>query len=134
MAQITAVTSLGFFIQDSVLIVKLSILQASCCISLSLYSCTVKKEFTRLWSHVFFMLILVLTTATLLGINLKNYLIILFFSVGVALWFSLVTHNAIELIKTTEADEGFYGALMVQTDFTLLTKRCWDNKRRNSNL
>lgn len=108
---------------NCILMVKLSIMFASCCTALSLYSCCVKSQFTRQWSHAFFLLILLIVTGCVIGLNLNHCKILLAFSAGTALWCSWVTHNTMELIKTVSATEAIYAAFTVQTDVAFLIKQ-----------
>lgn len=124
-AQSAVLICLNYFIEDSSLVVKFSMLQASCCIALSLYSCCVKNTFTRLWSHIFFAMILAVATGGIIGLNLHLYAALLYCALAVALWCSFITHNAMHLTKIVSAKEGFYAALLIQTDlFFLLRLHC----------
>lgn len=122
-AQTTVVLCTGLWMEDFMHVVKLSIMLASCCIALSLYSCCVKTQFTRLWSHMFFLIILILTTGAEVSYAPRHWAMLLSFTVGVALWFSWVTHNTMELIKTVSATESLYAAFIVQTDIAFLIKQ-----------
>ena len=100
-----------------------SAMQASCYGALSFYACCMKKNFTIIWSHVSFMLLLSCTLGTALGIYQQDYVLYIAGAGVITLVTSLVTFHTIALLDELTKEAGFYAAFRVQTDLLILCKK-----------
>jgi len=112
----------GIMFETKDLLIMLSIMQLTCCVALSLYSCCVKKEFTRIWSHIFVGMMLLCSVGVCIALHPKHFVFFLVSGLGVAVWVTFVMHNTMALIKEVKSTESYYAALIVQTDVAMLIK------------
>ena len=102
-----------------------SAMMACCCCALSFYACLFKTQFTVLWSHISFVILLSGALCTAAAIYSDNRVFHIAGAVLIALRSSFVVHNLIAIHDTLKADESFFAALRVQADWTILCrKRC----------
>lgn len=107
-----------------------SALQVCCSCALSLYSCLFKQEFTILWSHVSFLILLAGALGTAEAVFSENGIYHIASAIFVAFWSSFVVNNLVAIQSDLAADESFYAALRAQADWSILCRtRC---RRSNS--
>ena len=105
-----------------------SIMQLTCCFALSCYSCCVKKQFTRLWSHVFVGIILLCAIGTSIGLHVNKVIDWIVGGAAIALWATFMINNHMELLESLKSNEGIYVALIIQTDIAILIKKLFRKK------
>ena len=90
-----------------------SVMQMSVCISLSLYSCCMNENFTTLYSHIFFGIVLACTLGCSIALYIDYYLSFIVAASYVTIWASFISHNLMAIHDTLKKNESFYCALIV---------------------
>ena len=103
-------------------------MQACCSLALSFYTCCLKNNFTVLWSHVSFAILLIGALGVAIAVHIDNFIFYIIGAVVVALWVSLLTLNSMSIHSTLSKNDGFYAALRSQADWSNLCRRKCSNK------
>ena len=115
LSQIALMTFLGHSEERRYIIILTSVMVVCCTLSLSFYSCLLKRQFTRLYSHIIATLFMVIGSL-ISGIVLYSSIIyweMLTAVLSAQLWVLFVIFNTVAILPKVTAYEGFYAALAV---------------------
>ena len=90
-----------------------SIMQLVCPFALSCYSCCVKNQFTRRWSHVFVGILLLCVVGASIGLHVERVVDWIVCGLIVAIWATLMIDNHMELLEGLKSNDSFFVVLVI---------------------